>query len=172
MAGSQGRCLDPATNSYNDGSSGMFVPNFPSTCPWVLSVEAIQIKPNTSVAEPEIACATKIASGGGFSNVFPMHLYQSRALRSWFRQFPPSYGGDRFNNSQKMRGYPDVSANGARYVVTLLGGYDYHLYGTLASAPTFGAVITLINEARLNVWKDPVGFISKLSKSEPREDFS
>ncbi|CZR57887.1 related to tripeptidyl-peptidase I [Phialocephala subalpina] len=167
VAGSQGRCLDPSTSSYNDGLSGMFIPSFPSTCPYVLSIGATQIKPNASVTEPEIACATKIASGGGFSNVFPMPSYQSQALKSWFKNYPPPYEAGRFNNSQQMRGYPDVSANGAKYVVALLGGYNYHLYGTSASAPTFGAVITLINEARLNVGKGPVGFINPTLYAHP-----
>lgn len=163
VAGSQGRCLNPETNSYNDGSSGgMFIPSFPSTCPYVLSVGATQIKPGASVTEPEIACSTKIASGGGFSNVFQMPSYQFRAVKSWFKNYPPPYGEDRFNNSQHMRAYPDVSANGAKYVVALLGSYNYHLYGTSASAPTFGAVLALINEARMNIGKGPIGFISNI----------
>lgn len=161
VAGSQGRCLDPETNIYTDGfSGGTFIPSFPSTCPYVLSVGATQIKPGASVSDPEIACATKISSGGGFSNVFPMPKYQAHAVTSWFRNFPPTYGSERFNASQRARAYPDVSANGAKYVVALLGSYNYHLYGTSASAPTFGAVVALINEARMNIGKGPVGFIS------------
>lgn len=160
VAGSQGRCLDPDTSTYNDGSYGVFIPSFPSTCPYVLSVGATQIKANASVTEPEIACSTKITSGGGFSNVFQMPSYQSHAVQSWFSNHPPPYGGDQFNNSQRTRAYPDVSANGAKYVVALLGGYNYHVYGTSASTPTFGSVLTLINEARMNIGKGPIGFIS------------
>ena len=33
-----GQCIDPATGQFNNGTSGMFVPTFPSTCPYVLSV--------------------------------------------------------------------------------------------------------------------------------------
>jgi tripeptidyl-peptidase-1 len=51
-----------------------------------------------------------------------------------------------------------VSANGAMFVVALDGTYDYHLYGTSASTPTFGA---LINEARIQVGKGSVGFVSE-----------
>ncbi|KAF8847009.1 subtilisin-like protein [Acephala macrosclerotiorum] len=164
--GLAGRYLDPSMNSYNDGSSGMFIPSFPSTCPYVLSVSATRIKSNASITEPEIACATKIASGCGFSKLSPMPSYQSQALKSWFKYNPPPYEADRFN-SQRMRGYPDVSADGAKYVVALSGGYKYHLHGTSASVPTFGAVITLINEARLNIGKGPVGFIAPTLYAHP-----
>jgi tripeptidyl-peptidase-1 len=54
-----------------------------------------------------------------------------------------------------------VSANGAMFVVALDGTYDYHLYGTSASTPTFGSVIALINEARIQVGKGSVGFVSE-----------
>ncbi len=69
-------------------------------------------------------------------------------------------GAEKYNNSGLMRGYPDVSANGAKYVVALEGSYDHHLYGTSASAPAFGAVVTLINEARMGMGNSSVGFIS------------
>lgn len=159
VAGSLNRCIDPYSGRF-DNEGIRFAPTFPSTCPYVLSVGATQMKPNSTVKDPEIACSAKIFSGGGFSEVFSMPKYQASAVKNWFRSYPPPYSGDQFNNSQVMRGYPDVSANGAKYVVALNGKYDYHLYGTSASAPTFGAVITLLNEARMNVGKGSIGFIS------------
>jgi tripeptidyl-peptidase-1 len=161
VAGSGGKCIDPTTGLANDGTSGLFAPSFPSTCPYVLSVGATQIKMNASVSEPEIACATKISSGGGFSNVFQLPSYQTEAVGEWFKKYPTGYGSDRFNDSGNARGYPDVSANGAMFVVALDGTYDYHLYGTSASTPTFGSVIALINEARMQVGKGSVGFVSE-----------
>lgn len=36
------------------------------------------------------------------------------------------------------------------------------IYGTSASAPVFGSIITLINDARLAIGKRPVGFINPI----------
>ena len=162
VAGSLGQCLDPATGLANDGSTGSFAPSFPSTCPYVLSVGATQMRPDAAVTAPETACATQISSGGGFSNVFPLPGYQRRAVGGWFRAAGPvlGVGSDRFNSSGTARGYPDVSANGAGFVVALDGGYGYRLYGTSAAAPTVAAVIALVNEARMAVGKGSVGFVS------------
>ena len=41
------------------------------------------------------------------------------------------------------------------------------IYGTSASAPTFGAIITLINEQRANSGKGPVGFINPTIYANP-----
>jgi len=118
VAGNGGQCIGP-NGDYTNGSSGRFNPSFPSTCPYVTSVGATQVKPNTSIVadlasgtQPEQACETVIYSGGGFSNVFPLPDYQASAVGSFSKNFPPPYGADRFNNSQKTRGVPDISANG------------------------------------------------------------
>ncbi|GAB7357268.1 hypothetical protein MBLNU459_g8240t2 [Dothideomycetes sp. NU459] len=165
VAGNGGQCLN-ANGTYNNGSSGRFNPSFPGTCPYILSVGATQVKNNTNVIEalatgtqPEEACETVIYSGGGFSNVFPLPSYQAAAVKNWFAKYPPPYGADRFNNSQVTRGFPDVSANGANYVIAIDGTFSL-VYGTSASSPTFGSVLTLINEARYNVGKSSIGFIN------------
>lgn len=44
VAGNRNQCIGP-DGMYNNGSSGMFNPSFPSTCPFVTSVGATQIKP-------------------------------------------------------------------------------------------------------------------------------
>ena len=56
--------------------------SFKSTCPYVTSVGATQMKPGSTVNDPEVAAMvssglTKGAfySGGGFSNVFPSDCY-------------------------------------------------------------------------------------------------
>lgn len=159
VAGNLGQCIDHDTKMYNNGTSGLFNPSFPSTCPYVTSVGATQVAPGTSVTQPEEACETVIYSGGGFSNVFPLPDYQASAVHEWFADHPPPYGADRFNNSQQTRGYPDVSANGANYVIAIDGAFSL-VYGTSASSPTFGSVITLVNEARLFAGKGPVGFLN------------
>ncbi|KAL8737578.1 MAG: hypothetical protein Q9181_001556 [Wetmoreana brouardii] len=167
VAGNRNVCIDPVTKQYNDGNSGIFNPAFPSTCPYVTSVGATQIVPGASVTQPEEACQTVIFSGGGFSNVFPLPPYQSAAVKSFFADHPPPYGADRFNNSQNTRGYPDVSANGANYVVAVDGKFTL-VYGTSASSPVVGAIITLINEARFAAGKGSVGFLNPTLYANPQ----
>ncbi|KAI4161597.1 MAG: hypothetical protein LQ342_004738 [Letrouitia transgressa] len=166
VAGNRGRCIDPVTKEYNDGSSGIFNPGFPSTCPYVTAVGATQIKPGASVTEPEEACETVIYSGGGFSNVFPLPSYQASAVKSFFTNNALPYGADRFNNSQQTRGFPDISANGANYVVAVVGNFSL-VYGTSASSPVVGAILTLINEARFAAGKGSIGFINPTLYANP-----
>ncbi|KAL9623206.1 MAG: hypothetical protein Q9160_002521 [Pyrenula sp. 1 TL-2023] len=166
VAGNGGQCIDPVTKQFNNGSSGIFNPSFPGGCPYVTSVGATQIVPGASVTAPEEACETVIFSGGGFSNVFPLPDYQQNAVQTFFADHPPPYGADRFNNSQRTRGIPDVSANGANYVIAIDGEFSL-VYGTSASSPTFGSIITLVNEARLAAGKSSVGFINPTLYSHP-----
>ena len=166
VAGNGGQCIDPATGNYNNGSSGIFNPSFPGGCPYVTSVGATQIKPNATVVQPEEACETVIFSGGGFSNVFPQPAYQKAAIANYYAKFNPPYGADRYNNSRVVRGFPDVSANGANYVVAVDGEFSL-VFGTSASSPTFGSVVTIINEYRAAVGKGSVGFLNPTLYANP-----
>lgn len=166
VASFSNQCIDPATGSYNDGTSGKFVPSFPAGCPYVLSVGATQINPNASVYDKESACQQVIYSGGGFSNTFAMPSYQKSALSTYFAKHKPSYTSAQYNNSMTTRGFPDVSANGANYLVAVAGQYA-QVYGTSASSPTFASVLTLINEQRLNLGKSSLGFVNPALYANP-----
>ena len=166
VSGNAKQCIDPVTKRYNSGASGIFNPSFPASCPYVTTVGATQIQPGASVTAPEKACETVIYSGGGFSNVFPIPSYQTNAVQSWFRNHPPPYGADRFNNSQTTRGYPDISANGANIVAAVNGEFTL-IYGTSVSTPVVGAIFTLINEARLCSGKSTIGFINPFLYQHP-----
>ncbi|KAL9100149.1 MAG: hypothetical protein Q9163_004450 [Psora crenata] len=165
VAGNGRQCI-VLNGTFNAGGSGMFNPAFPSTCPYVTAVGATQIRPGASITEPEEACETVIFSGGGFSNVFKLPSYQSAAVSSWFANHPPPYNASRFNNTQQARGYPDISANGANYVVAANGIFTL-VYGTSASTPVVGSILTLINEARFAVGKGSVGFINPTLYAHP-----
>ncbi|CAK7236917.1 hypothetical protein SCUCBS95973_009771 [Sporothrix curviconia] len=167
VAGNGDSCIDPATGAYNNGTSGLFNPSFPGTCPYVTSVGATQLLNGTSVRGAEAACQKVIFSGGGFSNVFGMPSYQQKALQSYMATSPPPYGANRFNNSGTVRGYPDVSANGANYVTAVNGNFTLS-FGTSASAPTFASIINLINEQRIKAGKSPVGFINPVLYANPQ----
>lgn len=165
VAGNGGQCI-AANGSYNDGTSGRFNPSFPGTCPYITSVGATQIKPGASVTQPEEACETVIFSGGGFSNVFPLPSYQAAAVKSFFANHPPPYTSAQYNNSQQTRGFPDISANGANYVIAVDGTFSL-VYGTSASSPVAASIFTLVNEARLAIGKSSVGFINPVLYAHP-----
>jgi tripeptidyl-peptidase-1 len=171
VAGNGGVCCTEAKcagSTFNDGTTGTFNPAFPGTCPYITSVGATQVKANTSVSDPqpEEACETVIHSGGGFSNVFAMPDYQNAQVSAYFNAHNPPYTATQYNNSQTVRGYPDVSANGANYVVAVDGSITL-VFGTSASAPTFGSIITLINEERVKAGNPPVGFINPAIYANP-----
>jgi tripeptidyl-peptidase-1 len=166
VAGNGATCIDPVTGAYNNGTAGIFNPSFPGSCPYITSVGATQILNGSSVRGPESACEQVIFSGGGFSNVFPLPDYQRAAMEAYYAHSAPTYGAERFNNSRRARGFPDVSANGANYVTAVNGKFSLS-YGTSASAPTFGAIVNLINEKRLAAGKGPVGFINPVLYAHP-----
>ncbi|KZT61098.1 hypothetical protein CALCODRAFT_447953, partial [Calocera cornea HHB12733] len=164
VAGNDGECLT-STGAYSVNGT-VFNPSFPGTCPYVTSVGATQIVPNATVFEPEEACETVIYSGGGFSNVFPMPSYQAEAVRTYYEYFPPPYTAAQYNNSRTVRGFPDVAANGANYVIAIDGQFAL-VYGTSASSPVFGSIITLVNDARLAAGKGPIGFLNPSLYANP-----
>ena len=166
VAGNKGKCIEARNKTLNNGAGGIFNPAFPATCPYVTTIGATQLKPNASVTSPETAIETRVITGGGFSNVFGLPSYQASAVQSWFANNPPPYGADRFNNSQATRGYPDISANGANFVVAVNGVFSL-VYGTSASTPVIGAILTLINEIRLNLGKSTIGFINPVLYANP-----
>ncbi|KAJ6555036.1 subtilisin-like protein [Mycena vulgaris] len=163
VAGNGGVCLNADLQPVSNGT--VFNPSFPSTCPWLTSVGATQILEGNTVDDPESACEEVIFSGGGFSNIFPLPSYQARAVTSFLKNHPPPFTNGEFNNSGTVRAFPDLSANGANYVIGIDGEFGL-VFGTSASSPTTAAIFTMINDARLAVGKKPVGFINPAIYSE------
>jgi tripeptidyl-peptidase-1 len=167
VAGNDGYCIDPQTGEYTNSTAGIkFNPSFPGTCPFITSVGATQINPNSTVYDPESACEQVIYSSGGFSNVFKLPCYQQAAVESFFALHSPPYNSTQYNNSRNVRGYPDISANGANYIV-IIGNTSELVYGTSASSPVVGSIVTLINDARLAVNKSSVGFLNPVLYANP-----
>ncbi|KAN0081321.1 Peptidase S8/S53 domain containing protein [Tylopilus felleus] len=157
VAGIGGLCLNSTGVPSTNGN--IFAPSFPGTCPYVTSVGATMVKPNASVFHPEVACMEVIYSGGGFSNVFAMPDYQKDAVQCYLTNHHPNYPLSVWNSTGTSRAFPDISANGANYVVAVDGKFEL-VYGTSASSPVVGAILTMINDARLAVGKKPIGFIN------------
>ena len=130
-----------------------YIPNFPSSCPYGVSVGA------TQRYAPEEAVGSDVGgyfSGGGFSNLFPQPKYQATQVNAYIKSLDPALTPF-FNASG--RGYPDVSAQGSNYLVRLQGAY-YAIGGTSASAPTFSSVIALVNDALIAKGLKPLGYMN------------
>lgn len=156
VAGNGGYCLNTDGTQSPDGA--VFNPSFPATCPYVTAVGATQVSPGQNVWEPENACEQVIYSGGGFSNYFRMPGYQETAVAGYLAANPIPYSKHIYN-STGSRAYPDLSANGANYAVAIDGKFSL-VYGTSAASPVVGAILTMVNDARISRGKPPLGFIN------------
>lgn len=135
-----------------DGSP-RFVARFPDSCPWGTSVAA------TRDINPQIVAYNDrngFVSGGGFSEYFPRPAYQGEEVDSYLTSL-----GDRYDGlyNRKGRAYPDVAAMGYR-ILTIWNGTSRAFDGTSASAPIFGAVVALVNDALLAAGKPVLGFLN------------
>jgi tripeptidyl-peptidase-1 len=151
----------------NDGkNTSLFIPSFPSSCPYVTTVGA------TKNYSPEIAAWSfdnHFASGGGFSNYFPRPSYQASAVTGYLSTLGDSLKGY-YNTSG--RAYPDVSAQGQSYAIFYLGNDNHPVDGTSASTPTMAAVIALLNDYRVANNKTSLGFINPWLYKEGYKGFN
>lgn len=88
-----------------------------------------------------------------------MPSYQESAVKSYLANNKIPYPTDIYNATGKSRGFPDLSANGANYVVAVDGEWEL-VFGTSASSPVVGSILTMVNDARLTIGKKPIGFIN------------
>ena len=128
---------------------------------WVTSVGATRFVGQTVGAE-QMASDT-FGSGGGFSvrNLQTHAQYQAADVAAYVKStkgaavpFPPAGS---FNPNG--RATPDVAALGEGYNI-LINGKAMAIGGTSASTPAFAALISLLNEARLQKKKPPMGFLN------------
>jgi tripeptidyl-peptidase-1 len=132
-----------------------FAASYPAVSAYITSVGATEfIDGNTG---PEAAVA-QFKSGGGWDITFPRPSYQDSAVRTYLNTAPnlPAYG---YNSSN--RATPDVSALGSEYFQVINGGGLTPVGGTSASTPTFSAIVTLLNQIRLDRGDQPLGFLNQ-----------
>uniref|UniRef100_A0A7S1CNE9 subtilisin n=1 Tax=Bicosoecida sp. CB-2014 TaxID=1486930 RepID=A0A7S1CNE9_9STRA len=141
----------------NPGACG-FNPSYPATAPHVTAVGATQ---GPEAGTTEVACSSNtgggITTGGGFSAIYPQPSWQSSQVAGYLANAPNLPPKSMFASTG--RGYPDVAAMGHNYVIAV-GGQFYQGSGTSASTPVFGAMITLINAARIEAGKSSLGFLN------------
>ncbi|KAI8669497.1 Peptidase S53 domain-containing protein [Fusarium keratoplasticum] len=132
----------------NDGKNKTkFLPTFPGSCPYVTSVGG------TEGNGPEIAWSR---SSGGFSEVFSRPWWQEQTVKSYLKKHGNEWKGYYNPNG---RAYPDVAALAWNHQIMLRGNQTFG-GGTSVAAPTFGAMIALINNERFKKGKPPMGFLN------------
>ncbi|KAM0485535.1 hypothetical protein ACHAPX_001523 [Trichoderma viride] len=166
VSGLSGRCLLPNGAWTPPGAQyGRFNPMWPGTCPWITSVGGSALPENGSVTDKQVA-ATDFGSGGGFSNIFALPSYQTDAVAEYYASHDPGYNSSIYNNTQQVRGFPDLAVSSQNFITGLAGGFNA-FSGTSAASPLFGAMITLINGERIKSGKGSVGFLNPVLYSHP-----
>jgi len=132
-----------------------FFPSFPATCPYVTTVGATRFLAGNSGPEGAVAA---FKSGGGFSQYFPTAAYQASAVQMYLGSGVKMPEACAFNASG--RATPDVSALGDIHFQVVNGGSVIPVGGTSASAPSFSAVMSLLNDQLLNSGKPVLGFLN------------
>jgi len=140
----------------NDGkNTTKFQPSFPATCPWVTAVGG------TGQIEPEVAVSF---SSGGFSDIWPRPAYQEWAVDEYLRKVGSANKGW---YNPRGRGFPDVAAQALNFRV-IDKGKDAGYMGTSCAAPTFNAIVALLNSARVDSGLPTLGFLNPWLYSEGR----
>ncbi|KAI0005265.1 tripeptidyl-peptidase 1 precursor [Xylariaceae sp. FL0662B] len=159
--GPYGLCL----SNGGDGTavnSTRFLPEFPSSCPYVTSVGAtMDFEPEVVAYRPAFTYpdgrrAGNYTSGGGFSNYFAAPRYQAETTRAYVAGLGGRYDG-LYNGAG--RGYPDIAAQGL-YFAYFWNGTEGTISGTSASCPLAGGIVALVNDALVAKGRPPLGFLN------------
>jgi len=134
---------------------GVYVPETPSSSPWVTAVGGTG--PTSGFPSPGSETAIGLSSGG-FSDYFAMPDYQKDVVSAYLQQSGlPSTSQYKVNVSG--RAYPDIAAQGTDFCVTPFG---CGIAGTSCATPTAAGIIGALNDARLGAGKSPLGFLNPL----------
>ncbi|EHL01600.1 putative Tripeptidyl-peptidase sed1 [Glarea lozoyensis 74030] len=163
--------------SGDSGVAGSQCLGSTATCPYITAVGGTYLPAGANVAIDAEVAVTRFPSGGGFSNIYAIPSYQSSAVASYLKNYPPTYKSYQTVNSTNVgansgiynsagRAYPDVSAVGDN-VVIFTGGSEGLIGGTSASSPAFGAILNRINEERIAAGKSTIGFVNPTLYAHP-----
>jgi len=148
--------------SRQGSNNGKLSPSFPASIPYALAVGATFFESGLSGEE---MATTQFGSGGGFSYDYDMPSYQSAAVKGYLAKDPKTGTCTYASNG---RGSPDVSLLGEQFEVYtsgFFGGLEkIAVGGTSASTPSWGAIISLLNEECLSAsgGSKKLGFINPL----------
>jgi tripeptidyl-peptidase-1 len=154
--------------SGDDGSGGYsrqgpnsgnrLSPSFPASIPYALAVGSTFFESGLSGEE---MATTQFGSGGGFSYDFEMPSYQSSAVQGYLAKKPQT-GTKKY--AANGRATPDVALLGEQFAVIFGRDQTISVGGTSASTPSWGAIISLLNEECLSAsgGAKTLGFVNPL----------
>merc|ERR1712050_370987 len=148
--------------SRQGSNHGKLSPSFPASIPHALAVGSTYFE--NGLAGEEVA-TTQFGSGGGFSYDYDMPSYQTSVVKAYLAKNPKT-GTDSY--ATNGRGSPDVAFLGENFEVWTSGIFGTikkeAVGGTSASTPSWGAVISLLNEECLSAsgGSKTLGFVSPL----------
>jgi tripeptidyl-peptidase-1 len=149
-----------AGSGASDGPNTTLYPSWPASSPWVTAVGATRFSHGGDAGHATESASSLFGSGGGFSKMYNRThaTWQEADVANYLAvatALPPTtsfaVGG---------RATPDVSAIGEGYQVITGGNRTSTFGGTSASAPVFAAMVSLINEARLQNGLAQIGFLN------------
>jgi tripeptidyl-peptidase-1 len=73
-----------------------------------------------TAVQTEQAVQDSFYSGGGFSKYFTLPSYQKSAVSNYYAKYGTQYTAHFYSNSTQARGFPDVSANGWKYLTIMM----------------------------------------------------
>jgi tripeptidyl-peptidase-1 len=161
-SGDSGSGYAPESGLDVNPKKAKIYPSWPASSPWLTAVGSTRFI-NQKVGQPEMA-TDQFGSGGGFSTLFPAFKDQVAAVKNYLsiaQGLPPA--GD---FPAGGRATPDVSALGEGFQVVANGEVE-SVGGTSASAPTFAALVSLLNEARIKAGKPAMGYLNPFLYQNP-----
>ncbi|KAF8437229.1 peptidase S8/S53 domain-containing protein [Boletus edulis BED1] len=140
---------DPGQCFSNDGTNKtMFIPTFPSACPYITSVGGTNYVPETAA----------LFSTGGFSNYFSRPDYQNKAVTKYLETLAPGTYDGLYNPNG--RAFPDVAAQAFNFSI-VYQGRQHNTYGTSCASPAFASFVSMLNDARISARRPPLGFLNQ-----------
>merc|ERR1712190_663123 len=148
--------------SRQGSNNGKLSPSFPASIPYALAVGSTFFESGLSGEEQ---ATTQFGSGGGFSYDYDMPSYQADAVKAYLAK-SPLIGTKSYASTG--RASPDVSLLGEQFTVED-GGRALSVGGTSASTPSWGAIISLLNEDCLSAsgGSKTLGFVNPLLYANP-----
>jgi len=145
-------------SEVEEAASCKLDPSYPATNIYVTSVGATGFQTGNAGPERAVQYPGSFMSGGGFDWIFPRPSYQDQAVENFIATSPQLPPVGAWNSTG--RGTPDVSALGSEHFEVILSGTVTPVGGTSAAAPSFSAIITLLNGVRLNAGLPTLGFLN------------